>query len=99
LAADSETKPGPLQSILNRIEGLQRDVDRLMHEADRTRRYIESVERENYNRKKHNPHVTHVGGTTPTWAVYDEWSRPLDPLDEWSTMYSDYKDILLKGKK
>ena len=74
LAADSKNKTGPLQSMLNRIDSLQRDVDRLMHEVERTRRYMESLQQDNYNnRKKHNPYDTYIGGTTPTWAVYDEW--------------------------
>ena len=88
LAAEFKSGAGPLQSMFNRVNSLQRDVDRLMHEAEQTKRYMESTERENHNRKKHNPYDTYIGGTTPTRAFYDEWPAK----------YSDYKD-LLKGKK
>lgn len=90
LAADTKTTAGPLIGLLNRVNSLQRDVDHLMHEVERTRRYMESLQQDNYNnRKKHNPYDTYLVGTGPSWVVHDEWH---------TTKYSDYKD-LIKGKK
>jgi hypothetical protein len=49
LVAENKTDLGPLQKMLNQINNLQRDVDRLMHEQ--TKQYIESTDRENYKKK------------------------------------------------